>query len=658
MAASQNCDHNARRSLRTHPFAHREILRCGRLVRGVAIALLLLVAPAAARLAASGRADADGNDIVEMERMEITADRYRWSYARVGDFEILSGLDNDRMAAGIVQNALQIIDVFGANSPLFRMRSELPTKIILIKDPSIERFITAVDARAGAEIKRDARVKDRSLKRPDIQGMGEGSYAPERSIKCLTRLDDEQAQIVMYIPAKYKWRANDYYSSGLLANACFRLCRISNGISSSNLTYTFSNAKILSIDSSERDVIKRDESELLSAGTTWYALNRDDLLIRRFDYKRERIIFQSLSKPGRRVLSQFLNAPKLDLGDVLEYPETFRIKYGGANTAPDVDNYITYKRQISDFSIYCVFSPDEQVREGYYTLLRAVEKRPLNEALFKQCMGRGYAAFHDEIYAHFRKLGSDGHTGAANNWGAARFTAPFPAGKPAPAPKFRDAERSERARMFAEWYWSCNAPHLARETFAKAEKQVPAVLWNPEFAAALGLFEARTRNKTKALELLNKAALLETTRPAAHRALAQLRCLDIRAGKKPGETFSANDIGRVIEPVRAALDNPRHDTKTCITLIRAWRSIDAKPSGETFRAITAACLKNPGNFTLIPSAVALLRTHGLEDDVSAILTETAKCALSESEAALLKKMRDGYLPPLPSAWKNADGITE
>ena len=627
-------------------------------MRGLAIILLPLVALATTRLVASGNIDAAGEEIVEMERMEINADRYRWSYARVGDFEILSGLDNDRMAADIVHNALQIIDVFSANSPLFRMRSELPTKIILIKDPSIERFITAVDARAGAEIKQNARIHDRSLKRPDIQGMGEGSYSPDRSIKCLTRLDDEQAQIVMYIPAKYKWRTNDYYSSGLLANAYFRLCRISNNISFSNLNYTFSNAKILSIDSSERDVIKRDESELLSSDTTWYALTKEGVLIRRFDYKRERIIYQSLSKSGGRVFFKFMDAPRLDLGDVLEYPDMFRIKYGGANTAPDIDNYITYKRQISDFSIYCVFSPDEQVREGYYKLLKAVEKRPLDEVLFKQCMGGSYATFHDKIYAHFRKLGKDGHTGAANNWGAARFTAPFPADKPPPGPVFRDAERSERARMFAEWYWSCNAPHLAGETFAKAERQVPAVLWNPEFVAARGLFEARTGNKTKALELLNKAAVLKTTRPAALRALAQLRCLDIRARQEPGHSFSAEEIERVIEPVRMALDNPRHDIKTNITLIRAWRSIDAKPSDETLHAITDACLKNPGDFTLLPAAVALLRKNGMEDAVSTILAETAKCVLSKNETALLKKMRNGYLPPLPSAWKNADGITE
>jgi hypothetical protein len=622
---------------------------------------LFLSSLAAVPLApASARASTDREDIVEMEKLEVIAKRYEWRYAQIEDFEILSALDNDKRASEIIQRALQIIGVFKANSPLFQIQCELPTRIILIKNQSMQRFIAAIDEKTGARIEQDSRMQSRPIKRPEIQGTKSRAYSPKTSITYLTRANDEQAQIVMYIPEAYRGRENYYYAASKLATACLQLCLKSRHIKNSNLTYTFTGAKILSLDSTERGMVRRDDGDVLFPDTVWYAADRAGVSIRRFDYKRERIIFQhaasDFDKSQIEALSKFMAAPKFILRDVLEYPEMFRTAYDATDTMRTVENYITYKRQISDFSIYCVFSPDGRVREGYVKLLNALRKQSLNESLFKECFGVNYAEFHSGMYAFYRNLGKDNHTGEENHWGAPRFTVPMPKDKPPPRPEFRAAGRGERARMFSEWFQACKAPHLAREMLAKAEEQHPPALADPEFAASYGLHEARHGDKAKALALLEKASGLKTTRPGAYRVLAGLRVADIKAKGGRGRPLSEAEVSRVVEPLEVALGHPRHHIKTHVMLARAWRLTAVKPPEATLRALADVCSTNPDNLPLLSAAIPLLRKNGLQALADEVLEATAQCVLSEQEAVALEKLRGAPGLKTPAMLDDAEDI--
>jgi hypothetical protein len=615
---------------------------------GVLAALFLLNIAVVPPFSASAQDSANRNqDVVEMEKLEVFANRYTWRYMGTDDFEILSALDNDKMAGDIVRQALQIINVFGARSPLFHINREIPTKIILIKDYNVSKFITTIDERAGARIKENSLIKKRTISRPEMQGLKPGAYsAPNTTITTLAKNNDEQAQILVYVPGAYKGRSNNYYAVSALVDAFFRLCF--HGGKFSTLAYTFSRNKILSLDSSERLVVPSNNgNEILSAKTVWYSTDRRGVVIHRYDYKRERDIFQGAAcdydKSKNDILSKFMSAPSLSLRDVLEYPGMFRISYDEPNTMRVVENYITYKRQISDFSLYCVFSPDEQIRSGYVKLLNAVRKEPLDESLFVKCYGKDYADFYDGMYAFYRGLGMDDYTGKANAWGAPQFTIPFPKDKPRPAPGFRDATRGERARILGEWFLACNAPELAGEIYAKALEPGSPAGMEPEFAASLGLYEARAGDKTKALPLLEKAAALGTTRPAAYRKLAYFRYKNLEAKNNPARPFSKEEIESVVGPIETALGNPRHHAQTCAALALAWRDLDAKPPDATLQTLADACLKNPDDFRLLAAVVPLLRKNGWQDSAGKVLDATANCVLSERETAMLEKLRQGTL---------------
>ena len=630
---------------------------------GALAAFLLSGVAAAAPPASAPATDAASHnqDVVEMEKFEVFANSYTWRYARMGDFEILSALDNDKLAGDIVGKALQIINVFEAHSLLFHINHELPTKIILIKDYNVSRFVTAIDEKAGARIEANSRIKKSMISRPEIQGLKSGDYAtPDQRISTFGKNSFEQSRILMYVPEAYKGHSDYYYAVSRLVDAYLGQCFTSQRIKFSNLTYMFAMNKILSLDSSERSMSEGADGETLGSKTVWYSLARSGVLIQRYDYKLERGIFQSAAsdydKSRNDILSNFMAAPVLALRDVLEYPDMFRISYGKPNTMKVVENYITYKRQISDFSIYCIFSPDEQIRAGYVKLLNAMKKEPLSEDLFIKCFGKDYADFYDGMYAFYRSLGKDNHTGKANSWGASQFTIPFPKDKPPPRLDFRDATRGERARIFGEWFLACKAPELAKEIYAKAREPDSPANTEPEFLAALGLYEAHMGDKARALPLLEKAAALGATRPAAYRMLSRLRYEDLKAKKNGARRFSPKEIERVISPITTALDNPRHDRITSATLAAAWRNLRAKPPDATLQALADDCLANPDDFTLLKAIIPLLQKNGRRDSADKVLDATAKCALSDEEAATLEKLRQGA--PLPSAASAPDGVPD
>ena len=636
------------------------------LFAGAALALRAQDAPAPAQDSANPNQDAMRMEQFE-ERFEKAMNKPH--YARIGDFEILSCLGDDKMAGDIVQKALQIISVFEARSPLFHINHELPTTIILMKHP---RF-------GGGPATHPLTVMNR------MNGLQAGSsaqdlFASKEDVSSQRENSGEQSHIGVTVIDDYDGNSDNYYAVRALVDAYFDLCFLSRGIKWSNLSYTFASAKILSLDISERRKSGYQGAELINPALGWYSLGRSGVLIRRFDNKRERDLFQSLAsdydKSNGDIPSKFMAAPALALRDVLERPDMFRISYNDPrakilniprSTMRQLEDCMTYKRQISDFALYCVFSPDEQIRSGYVTLLNATKKEPLSEELFIKCFGKNYADFSEGMSAFYRDLGKDNDTGKASAWGAPQFTISFPDGKPPPLrPEFRDATRGECARMITEEGmaddWLQHPPDKAMQLagcemrYAWARKSGTQADTDPEFLASLGLYKAHTGDKAGALPLLEKAAALGTTRPAAYRELARLRCENLSRAKAENSNnnnarqFSPEEIASVIAPIETALGNPRHDIETYVTLALAWADLGAKPPDATLQTLTNACLKNPDNFRLLAAAIPLLIKNGRQDSADKVFASTANCVLTSQESALLEKLRQGALLPsdLPS----------
>ncbi|MDR1012067.1 MAG: hypothetical protein LBM04_13250 [Opitutaceae bacterium] len=617
-------------------------ISASRLAQAITAIAIAIAAGTGIAVAQSGT---DTGDIVEMEAFEVSANRYSWRFARMGEFEILCSLDNDKMAAAIIQNALRIIETLKARSALFDMKLEMPARIILIQDMNLEKFIKSIDEKSGQKIEERAQMPSQKIARPEVQGEKKLSYSPKSHVSSLTRLNSERAQIILHVPKAYKGRANHYYPTSILVDAYLRLCLNGKNIRQENLVYFFANSKIMTLDARERGVMRRDETQIITDDNGWFLAQKDGVLIRRYDYKRERVVFQGASTDFDRTkasaLSQFMmGGPRLGLRDVLEFPEMFRTTYDGSDTMQTVENYLTYKRQIADFSLYCIFSPDAAVRDGYVKLSNALKKQPLDEALFKKCFNTDYEDFHDKMYSHWRLLGPDNHTGKANLWGVASFTVPAPAVKVG----FRDAGRVERARMFADWFLACGTPHLAGEMLAGAARRDARAFDDAEFLAARGLFEARHGDKKAAPALLEKAFALGTARPDALRELARVRRREIEE-RAPGgglHRFSAEETWRVVEPLDAALRLSPGSVKTLALLAIAWSLGDARPPEETLRALADALAKSPKDSPLAKAVSPLLRKHGFRPESATGTTPqqssgTSTEAMPQDEVELTRK---------------------
>ena len=77
---------------------------------------------------------AQEEDIVELSRLEIIAQRYDWKYARASNVELLSNIDNKEAIVDLVTRLSQALGFIQAALPSVTYHDEIPIKIILYYD--------------------------------------------------------------------------------------------------------------------------------------------------------------------------------------------------------------------------------------------------------------------------------------------------------------------------------------------------------------------------------------------------------------------------------------------------------------------------------------------------------------------------------------------
>lgn len=617
-------------------------------------------------LAAVAKQDAQpqkNEAIVEMEKLEIFAAKYKWHYAKTERFEILSDLETPKLAVGIIRQFEQLIDLFEKNCRLFRPNLELPVKIIFVRNKGIERFLVSTN-KVSIEFnwQDDA---DRPLPMSSAQ-----------------RITGEQMVLVQLITDNYL-NAKLGYTTMVKENAfellvaylrgCLRSHKIVFG---DHLTHAYTERGFLGIDSRSRLHVRlfdRDSSNRGKISTRWLTINADDISLRRYDHQGDLISFHvnardypamkpEFEKQRDKIDDRFMKSgPNIDFGQVVEKKKTYAEVYRRPQyaTMQAWERWLTMRRMLCDFEYYCVFGPNPATREPYARLVEHSNKAPFTESVFKEYFGMGYDQFYKEMYDYYRKLGKD------RQWGPPEIVVSRFRERDLPKPvSFVPARRTISARVIGEWFsLFLDTKQLAVESLRKAYKEDPETHYDPEFLARLGLSEAQAGDKAMAITLLERATMLKVARPQAYISLAKLRLETIRETKGKGHKLTAGEIAPIMAPLLAVLPQPQATPYACIQIANLWRRTDLEPPVEVFETLIAECGKFPDDFNLLNTTVPLLAQHGRNDDATRILKATAKCVLNSVErkklAQLEKDMASKTVTPPDEAApeRDTDGVS-
>ncbi|MBM3854332.1 MAG: hypothetical protein FJ399_14435 [Verrucomicrobia bacterium] len=251
---------------------------------------------------------------------------------------------------------------------------------------------------------------------------------------------------------------------------------------------------------------------------------------------------------------------------------------GGAALHPRI------ARAQSALVVRWALDPRNGVREAFWKFAVQSAAVPASEAMFQACLGFGYADWRDRV--------SDYLPAAVRE----HLRLELEKSLPSPPLEIRRATPNEIARLRGEWerlavplvrhHHPAHAVRYleqARRTLRRAHDAGDS---DPRLFASLGLCEIDAGEPLAARGFLESAVAAGVARPRAAYELARLRWSELnREAATARRTFTAEEIARVLAPLRAALDQSPLLVDAVGLWADAWARTSALPGPDDVRIL-------------------------------------------------------------------------
>lgn len=251
---------------------------------------------------------------------------------------------------------------------------------------------------------------------------------------------------------------------------------------------------------------------------------------------------------------------------------------GGAALHPRI------ARAQSALVVCWALDPRNGVREAFWKFAVQSAAVPASEAMFQACLGFGYADWRDRV--------SDYLPAAVRE----HLRLELEKSLPSPPLEIRRATPNEIARLRGEWerlavplvrhHHPAHAVRYleqARRTLRRAHDAGDS---DPRLFASLGLCEIDAGEPLAARGFLESAVAAGVARPRAAYELARLRWSELnREAATARRTFTAEEIARVLAPLRAALDQSPLLVDAVGLWADAWARTSALPGPDDVRIL-------------------------------------------------------------------------
>lgn len=611
-------------------------------------------------LNAQSNAEVTQEDIVFMPKLEVVERRQRnWRYTRTDRIELLTDMSNTATAVAMAQALDMAVERAEFIFPNAERLREIPIKIVLYED-----YERKPDNMTYAQIVRN-RGKWRHLTDPE-QYMVVRPYTKD----IFGTMHDNHLNGIWVGSALFggtrniivrplnEWGTHRAYAENLYLDCVYRASWISDqnrfddggrnhevwiSFMARNLFDTFDtyhNGQAPAYDRSKPPPLRVKHDQVMdgSAGLE-FEFNHIPAKLR-WELGPYIPLGEILTQPPPR-------SPRgpgsIRLIRKLGAKEPDSVVYDDPN-GPVATKWIIWQRECRDFGYYCLVAKRDECRGAWMRFVHAIGQQTPTEELFKECFGKGFEAFHKEMYEYCMQLPDSQKKWG---WGPLNYTFDVYKNRPKPAkPALRPATRAETSRILSEAmvFGGSDSPEYAHNVLLKAAREAPQSLEDPEFAASLGLGEANHGNRDRAIELLEKATAAKVARASAYRTLAQLRLEKLLAekGNASPAKLTAQEAASVLDPLLLAHGQRQATGQAYKQMAELWNHTDCDPPVIVFDLIAAGCVYFATELDLLEAAVPLLAKYQKRDMISAIMERTAKWMFSESDKQRHKKLTQQY----------------
>jgi len=275
-------------------------------------------------------------------------------------------------------------------------------------------------------------------------------------------------------------------------------------------------------------------------------------------------------------------------------------------------------------------SPD---RQAFLDFVDQASRHPVNEEMFRKCLGLGYDEVQAQLLAYLPIAASESIVVSLD----------IP---PEDLPDTRGASASEVARILGDWgrlEGRASGPEITdfqEESLRQADKQFQKAILSrendPSFLAAYGLYALQAGDSGLARKALEEATSRGVIRPRAYVELARIR-LEDALPTIPGGFGDLNekDFGEI----KALLTTARVQMPSLITtytlLARVLEHAPTAPSDEDLYVLDRSLELFPGDASLAYKVATLFRRLGRFDKAAAIIENSRPFAESEHDKRLL-----------------------
>jgi hypothetical protein len=593
----------ARSALVSPPFPHT-VTSLRRTVRRILVGIISLAVPACLTRAAI--ADGAANDVpIELPKLTISGERElpppeSWRYAEAPRFIVLSNASGET-----TQRLMRDLELFemalGTVWPAIQSPARIPTTLIFC-------------GRGGAFD---------SFKPADPASAATGTAS-------LLFPDPEQPTIVIDIAAR-----------------TIDLAPLDLGVTSDGASPAAQNE----VEVDHYRQLYREYTRFLFSRTTprlpvWFEEGMAQLVMS-MEFSRRRVVFGKIDDPagatsvlaGDTAANSGATDAMGDGGDALAFPGEAPVIDSSFNVAlahralmpmdtmfavtrdsPVARNPIgnAWAKQSAAFVHLCLYGRGRRFQKPFLAFVARCAREPANEAMFKECFGRGYDKMLGELRAYVEFTDYDFQQYNIKGGG-------FP--EPARL-DLREASQAEIGRIKGETLRAAGKAEAARNEMTLAYLRGER---DPRLLASLGLIKLELGEKEDAAKLLDAATTAKVGRFRAYIELARLRYEQARA--QPGGAegkFSAAQTVAVLRPLFAVRAQKTVSPELYELIADAWTASVAAPTYENLGALTEGVRQFPHDVALVLKAADLFARHGFKDEAKECVLLGLKIATDDA----------------------------
>jgi hypothetical protein len=302
------------------------------------------------------------------------------------------------------------------------------------------------------------------------------------------------------------------------------------------------------------------------------------------------------------------------------------------------DDSSPWTHECLEFVHLCLFGAPDRYRGPFLRFAVRASRGPLNERLFRECFGMGYADFLPILWKY---TGWNDDRGFEVNGKKG--------GKPEPMPRaaLRKATDGEVGRIRGETLRMAGRMEEAHLALIAPYQRGSR---DPQLLASLGLQEMAVGQTGRALKFLEAATSAHTTRARAWAALGQLRLEGalVHPGGNGGR-LSVEQLQTILAPLFAARKLSPALPEVYLSIAAAWAHSPARPTPGHLRAVDEGAVFFPYDAELICRDAQLQAQFGYMDQAKALCQLGLEYAGNESDRSRIAELARSLSQPVVPA---------